>query len=299
MRQVRRAAAAFGVGVGLLLVPNSATAPTVFSLVQVEESTAVDFGDGVVVVLALGSDSRSDDMMEGNADAIELIALNFETGQAAAVGIPRDTRVDLDGHGRAKINAGLHEGGPDLMAAEVEQLTGVTPDYVLTTGFAGFQSLVDSIGTIRVQSDFAIDDPEYQLHAKPGLNTMNGLQSTGFARSRADLPRSDFDRMANAQHLLQAILDKLRADEDTEGFIEGGALAALQHLDTTLSPSELYRFAQAISQVDPARTTRCVLTGPSEDDPVLGNVVLLDPALAERVATDAARDGHLDGDCGS
>ena len=106
----------------------------------------------------------------------------------------------------------------------------------------------------------------------------------------------DFGRMANQQHLLEAILDKLRAQEDTEGFIEGGALAALEHLDTGLSPSELYRFAQAISQVDPAQTTTCVLTGPSvELGANLGHRQLA-AAYPERVAGDAA-DGHLDGRC--
>ena len=90
---------------------------------------------------------------------------------------------------------------------------------------------------------------------------MNGLQAIGFAGTRT-VPGDDFGRMANQQHLLEAILDKLRAEEDDEGFIESGALAALEHLDTGLSPSELYRFAQAISQLDPAQTTTCVLTGP-------------------------------------
>ena len=76
-------------------MPNSTTAPTLISLVQVEESTAVDFGDdGVVVVLALGSDSRRAD---GRADAIELIAIELRDRPAAAVGIPRDTWVDFDG----------------------------------------------------------------------------------------------------------------------------------------------------------------------------------------------------------
>jgi LCP family protein required for cell wall assembly len=282
-------------GLGLLLVPNSQVAPTAISLVAVEQSTAVEFGDGIVVVLALGSDSRSDDMMEGNADAIELIALNFETGQAAAVGVPRDTVVEFDGEPQ-KINYGLSHGGPNMMATKVEEVTGVRPQYVLTTGFAGFQGLVDTVGQLRVHSDLPVEDEEYQLHVRPGTNTLNGLQATGFARAREGFAGNDFDRMANQQHLLQAILDSLRAQEDTEGFIERGALAALEHLDTTLSPSELYRFAQAISQIDPARTTTCVLTGPPES---LGaNIgVDLDRAYAQRVAADAAEDGHLDGGC--
>jgi LCP family protein required for cell wall assembly len=291
--RARRGAALLVVGAALLCLPDSQTAPMVFNLVEVEESTGVDFGnDDVVVVLALGSDSRTDDMMEGNADAIELIALDFETGDAAAVGIPRDTLVEYDGVPR-KINDGLPRGGPDLMASKVAEITGVTPDYVLTTGFAGFEALVDSIGHLSVHSDLAVVDENYDLHVEPGPNQMNGLQSLGFARTR-ELPGNDFDRIADHQHLLQAILDKLRAEEDTPGFMEKGALAALQHLDTTLSPIELYRFAQAISQIDPARTTTCVLTGPTnEDDPDVGNVVVLDLAHAQQVAADAVGDGHL------
>ena len=290
MRRLRRGIAALAVGGALLLVPDSQTAPTLFSLVEVEESTGVDFGDeDVVVVLALGSDS------EGNADAIELIVLNFETGQAAAVGIPRDTVVEFDGE-RSKINAGLRRGGPQLMADKVAELTGVQPQYVVTTGSAGFQALVDSVGELRVTSDFKIVEPDYDLDIPPGVHSMNGLQATGFAGTRT-VPGDDFGRMANQQHLLEAILDKLRAEEGTEGFIETGALAALEHLDTGLSPSELYRFAQSISQVDPAQTTTCVLTGPTENDDVLGNLVNLDAAYAARVAADAADNGHLDGGC--
>jgi LCP family protein required for cell wall assembly len=283
--------AAAVVGLGLLLVPNSEVAPTRFSLVAVEQTTEVDFGDGVVVVLALGSDSETSDIMDGNADAIELIALNFETGQAAAVGVPRDTWVDFDGE-TAKLNSGLLRDGPELMATKVEEVTGVRPQYVVTTGFAGFEGMVDSVGELSVRSEVDYVEESYDLDVHKGPdNPMNGLQATGFARTR-EFDGDDFTRMANQQHLLQAILEKLRAQEDTEGFIEGGAVAAFQHLETELSPSELYRFAQAISQIDPAQTTRCVLTGPPLTiGPNIG--VDLDPDYAQRVADDAT-DGHLE-----
>ncbi len=288
MRAVHRGAAALAVGLGVLLVPESQTAPTAISLVQVEEATAVDFGDGVVWVLALGADEQD------NADAIELIALNFESGAAAAIGIPRDTKVDLDGFGEDRINAGLRRGDRDLMVTEVEQLTGITPHYVVTTTFGGFEDLVDTVGLLTVHSDVELTDRDYDLDVVKGTNEMNGLQATGFARSR-DLPGNDFDRMANQQRLLEAILGKLRTDEETEGFIESGALAALRNLDTDLSPIELYRFAQAMGQVDTAQTTTCVITGvPTK----LGaaDVIDVDEAYVQRVAADAA-DGVIETSC--
>jgi len=282
----------------LLLVPPAQVAPAAVSLLEVESSTAVDFGDGTVHVLALGSDSTGADPRRGNADAIELISLNFETGAASALGIPRDTLVELDGAGEQKINAGLPVGGTDLMVKEVEQVTGVEIQYVVTAGGDDFEELVNTVGGLEVHSDVAFEDPAYELEVHPGPNSLNGRQARGFAKSR-DFEGGDFTRMANQQLLLRAILEEVRGQADELGFIESGSLSALQHLDTNLSPEDLYRFAQAIGQVDPAQTTSCVLTGPTEDR-VVGdeteNVVLLDPAYVVRVAQDAA-DGVLEGSC--
>jgi polyisoprenyl-teichoic acid--peptidoglycan teichoic acid transferase len=279
----------------LLLVPDAQVAPAAISLLAVDSSTAVDFGDGTVHVLALGSDATGADPRRGNADAIELISLDFESGAVSAVGIPRDTVVDLEGVGASKINAGLPVGGPQTMVDEVQQLTGVKIQYVLTAGGSDFEKLVDTIGELDVHSDIAFTDPDYELDVKVGPNPMDGLQARGFAKAR-NFPGDDFARMANQQQLLQSILDVLRGREDELGFIEGGALAALQHLDTNLSPQDLYRFAQAIGQLDPTQTTSCVLTGPTESDPKLGDIVDLDQEYAARVAKDAS-DGVIDGPC--
>jgi LCP family protein required for cell wall assembly len=278
----------------LLLVPDAQVTPAAVSLLEVESSTAVDFGDSVHV-LALGSDATGADPRRGNADAIELISLDFRTGAASAVGIPRDTVVDLAGVGRAKINAGLRAGGAELMVAAVEELTGVDVQYVVVAGGADFEELVDTVGTLEVHSDVAFSNDDYDLQVEKGQNTLDGRQARGFAKTR-DFPSGDFARMANQQELLRAILDVLRGGEDELGFVESGALAALQHLDTNLSPADLYRFAQAIGQLDPTLTTSCVLTGPTELDPVLGDIVLLDEDYAARVATDA-EDGVIEGSC--
>ena len=278
----------------LLLVPDAQVAPAAISLVAVDSSTAVDFGDGTVHVLALGSDSTGDDPRSGNADAIELISLDFETGASSAVGIPRDSVVDLEGS-RSKINAGLRIGGPQMMADAVEQLTGVKAQYVLTAGGADFEKLVDTIGELEVHSDIAFEDDAYHLTVTPGPNTLDGREARGFAKERG-FEGGDFTRMANQQELLQAILDVLRGREDELGFIESGAFAALQHLETDLSPVDLYRFAQAIGQLDTTKTTSCVLTGPTPRDPELGDVVILDPKYASQVAKDAS-DGVIDGSC--
>ena len=296
MSAVRRVAATAVTGALLLLVPAGTTAPTTMSLVAVETAQAVDFDEGVVWVLALGSDSQTGKPLEGNADAIELIALDTRNGRAVAVGIARDTWVEPAGEEPRKLGETLRLGGPELVATEVSELTGVTPQYVFTTVPAGFQAMVDSIGVLEVQSDVAFTDPEYELDVHEGPNQMDGREATGFARTRSQL-LNDFVRQANQQHLLQAILRQLRTHQDEEGFLEAGALATLTHLETDLSPSDLYRFAQAVTLIDPQTTETCVIGG---TDDIIGDqqVIRLDTAQATRVAADAGDDGTLQGGCG-
>lgn len=124
---------------------------------------------------------------------------------------------------------------------------------------------------------------------------MDGSKATGFARSRNVLG-DDFTRAANHQRLLEAILAKLRQHEDDEGFIEAGALAAVQHLDTNLSPAELYRFAQAVTQVELRRVAACVVPG---SPGVVGeqSVVFIDEEQARRWAAEADDGAALAGGC--
>jgi LCP family protein required for cell wall assembly len=292
---VRRVAAAAVTVALLLVVPAGTTAPTTMSLVAVDTAQAVDFDEGVVWVLALGSDSRSGEPLKGNADAIELIALDTRNGRAVAVGVARDSWVEPDGEEPSKLGETLALGGPDLVAAEVAELTGITPQYVFTTVPAGFQAMVDSIGVLDVHSDVAFTDPDYQLDVHEGPNRMNGREATGFARTREPL-LNDFVRQANQQNLLEAILRRLRTHQDEEGFLEAGALAALTHLETDLSPSDLYRFAQAVTLIDPRTTETCVIGG---TDDIVGDqqVIRLDTAQAHRVAADAGDDATLQGGC--
>ena len=76
------------------------------------------------------------------------------------------------------------------------------------------------------------------------------------SRTRETLPtRSDFERVANHQRLLLGVLERLRAAEDEAGYMESAALAAIGGLQTDLSLSEVYRLVQALTTIDPRRTT--------------------------------------------
>ena len=60
--------------------------------------------------------------MHSLSDSLHLIYINPDKHAVAMVGIPRDSWVDIPGHGTNKINSALAAGGPDLMVQTVESL---------------------------------------------------------------------------------------------------------------------------------------------------------------------------------
>jgi LCP family protein required for cell wall assembly len=281
----------------VLLTPSSTVHPAVFSLTSLETAKHIDFEDGVVWILALGSDARpGEKLRDARTDAMQLVGINFDTGSAVGIGIPRDSWVPIPGRGTDKINTALAAVGEDGVARVVRGLVGIQPDYVFVTGFTGFRSMVDSIGGVEVRVPGGFSEPRFGLTVRTGLNHFDGDRALDFARARKELNRQDFDRSANQQRLMLGVLGRLRAREDEAGFLERGTLAALAGLETDLPPTELYRLAQAVTQVDPRRVTVCVLEGttPTVDGK---SVVLVDQQRARRLGEAARDDARLERGC--
>ena len=283
--------------IAALVMPPATERHTDASLVKVQTAQAVDHSRNVVWVLCLGSDARPGQRLTGTrADAIQLVGLNLKTGAGTMIGIPRDSYVDIRGHGRNKINASMFFGGPQLMADSVGRLVGVRPDYVFTTGFLGFRGMVRAIGGVTVHSKFSFSDPVRPQGYHRGVNKLNPFQALIFGRVRHPLPRGDFDRSANQQELLRSILRKVRAHEQQPGFMERGVLASVKNMNTDLAPSELYRLAQAVTAIKPGKLKGCVVQGPTGNAGG-ASVVFASVAQARRLGNDARKDGTLNHGC--
>lgn len=297
-RRVRRLLT-LGVVLGLaaLVVPTSAVRNAPTTLVKVETATAVDHSPNVVWVLCLGSDARPGQAMTATrADAIQLVGLNLRTGAATVIGIPRDSYVNIPGHGRDKINASMAFGGPQLMARSVGDMVGIRPDYVFATGFTGFRNMVRFIGGVTVRSAFAFSDPVRPQGYHVGINHLNPFQALIFARMRHALPRGDFDRSADQQDLLRGILRKVRAREGRPGFMEHGLLSVVRNMNTNLRPSELFTLAQAVTRIEPGKVRGCVINGGTG---YVGAESVVFPNISEArsIARRARADATLNGPC--
>lgn len=298
MSALRRAAARLALLAGVaLLVPTGSVHPTTISLTKISTAKAVDAGGGVLWVLALGSEAAAgQDVMKGRTDAIQLIGVHWRTGRAVAIGLPRDLYVELPS-GRGRLNTALAKHRPEGVAREVEELLGIAPDIVLVTGFEGFLTMMGAVGDVQVDSPVAFETEEGGVEVRRGPNTFDARDSLAYVSTRTTLPsRSDFDRVANHQRLLLAVLERLRSAEDEEGFMERVALSALSGLQTDLSPSEVYRIVQALTTIDPRRTTACIIGGTFEVA-FDAEVVIPDEDQARAVGEDARDDARLQGGC--
>jgi LCP family protein required for cell wall assembly len=296
---VRLVMLAVVLAVTALVVPQASVRHGEMSLVKVESrrAGAVSHPRDVIWILCLGSDARPGQPLLGSrSDAIQMVGLNLHTHAATIIGVPRDSWVDIAGHGMNKINASMVFGGPQLMAQSVANLVGIRPDYVFTTGFLGFRRMVQAIGGVTVYSPFSFSDPVRPQGYHRGLNHLNGFQALIFGRERHALPRGDFDRSADQERLLIGILKNVRKHMDKPGFMERGLLSAVRNLDTDLKPSQLYTLANAVTSIQARKIRHCVINGSTG---YVGpeSVVFPDRAEAARYAADARNDATLNHGC--
>ena len=185
---------------------------------EVEETEAVN-------LLVLGSDSRisagDPSQWEAGAqrtDAIMLVHLPANRKSAQVVSIPRDSWVDIPGHGQAKINAAFSYGGPSLMIQTVQDLTGVTIDHFVVTDFESFTAMTDALDGVRIRVPEDIGDGK-QVFFKQGVHMMSGEEALAYARQRHGLVNGDFGRVQRQQNWMRAILAKVNNNRNDVGMM--------------------------------------------------------------------------------
>ncbi len=115
---------------------------------------------------------------------------------------PRDSYVPIPGHGTNKINAAMAFGGPPLLVATFEQLTGLSIDYYALTSFDGLTDIVTKVGGVQVNVDMNLRDAFAGAFLDKGRQKLNGRQALAYARARKTLPGGDFDRSRHQGQLL-------------------------------------------------------------------------------------------------
>lgn len=218
--------------------------------------------DGLVFVLAIGSDARPGEPVDrARADSIHLLAVNPASGTGTVLGLPRDTWVEIPGHGRGKINSALPLGGPDLLAETVQRLTGLPVHWWLLTGFQGLERMVDELGRLVVPVHRRMADGASGAFFDRGFHDLAGHQVLAFTRDRHSVARGDFSRSENHGTVLLQALRKLRVETDGVGGLARWLEVLRRHVRIDAALDDAARLAATARRIDPDRVTNVVAPG--------------------------------------
>ncbi len=176
-------------------------------------------------ILVLGSDRRQKDSREpgaettgyGRSDTIMLIRTGG--GHAARLSIPRDTVVEIPGHGLQKINAAHEYGGPAESVSVIEHWLGIPINHVVEVNFESFPQLIEAMGGVTYTGgcivanlDGGSADGGFTLRLRAGTHHLDGEQALALARTRENLcapDETDIQREEHQQALFTDMKDQL------------------------------------------------------------------------------------------
>ena len=244
---------------------------------NIEPSQLNGEGDGRVNILVLGRAGAGHDGAD-LTDTIILASIDPVAKETALVSVPRDLWVNVNGS-YMKANAAFVTGRDNYLAKQrtvtdqirsqaddqgfktiestISTVLGVPINYHLMVDFSGFEQAVDSVGGVMVnapasvQEQLRIDNKNYFLNVKPGIQEMDGLKALAYSRSRYTSPRGDFDRSERQRLLIAALKDKiLSASTFTNPQKISNLISTFgNHVQTNFSVNDMQRLYEISKQI--------------------------------------------------
>src|SRR5215212_6778510 len=176
-------------------------------------------------ILILGSDARPEDSQEPGANpggpsrSDTIMLWRVGGGHAARLSIPRDTVLDIPGHGRQKINAAYAFGGAALSIRTIESYLGIPINHLIEVDFTNFPKLVDALGGVDVKTGRVCSkinggraNGGVTLNLHSGEHHLSGRQALALARTRkndCNPAENDLTRARRQQQILSAMKSRV------------------------------------------------------------------------------------------
>ena len=162
------------------------------------------------VVYLSGSDTRSKTLETSNSDVNILVVINPQSKQILLLNTPRDYYIPNPA-GSGKLDKLTHCGvyGIGNSITALADLYDVVVNYYAQINFTGFETLVDAVGGVTIESEIEFTTFNGKYPIKKGMNKLNGEQALGFVRERYAFQTGDNQRGLNQMKVLTAVIDKL------------------------------------------------------------------------------------------
>jgi LCP family protein required for cell wall assembly len=224
-------------------------------------------------ILIMGVDARPGEPIDISVspDAIMVLHLDPDAGNCRILAVPRDTRTELPGYGKTKVNHALLVGGIPYQQMVVEQLLGIEFDSYALIDFTGYERMVDALGGVTVTIPKPIvDSGNHRFEA--GTQVLDGERALRYVRFRGDADH-DIGRIERQQQVIRSMIN-VASDVNPLTAVNDLLPPLRDHIRTDISPDEL---------VAMTREYRSVCTDSNlELDVLQGSVVKLnDPLLRQ------------------
>lgn len=255
--------AAAVVGSGIYWAAANVIVPLFFPGFGVPDGDSGDdqLPNGRMNLLVLGVDARKGETVT-RSDTIMFVSAEPRQKRVSILSIPRDTRVEIPGHGWDKINAATALGGPELAQKTVSQLLDVPIDYYVLTNFEGFKRLVDILGgvTIDVEQDMRHREGDgYAIDLKKGVQRLDGEKALQYVRYRG-YAMGDITRTEKQQKFLKALAQELVRSRNITKLPK--LVPQLREcVDTNMSLREMMRWAGVARKMDDVQMVAGTLPG--------------------------------------
>lgn len=245
--------------------------------------------------LVVGSDARpGQDVLRSRADSIHIAAVDPQSRYGTILGFPRDSYVNIPGHGRNKINAAMVYGGPDLLVRTVRELTKMPIEYWAVTSFVGISKMTNTLGGVDVNVPYDMRDPYSGANFKKGWHHMNGEKVLAFSRARHGVPGGDFGRSENQGRVIKHALEKLRHEVKGEPGLKRWLKILYEYSHLNMSMKDAFELAKLARQLVPSDLKNLVAPGSAQTVNGSSVVVLSDEAYRwfDDIRADAVKDGN-------
>jgi len=225
-------------------------------------------------IMIIGKDYSYDEfhnaVKKNHSDTLILVQVNPFNKKLTLISVPRDSYVEVPGHGFDKINTAYYIGREALVKKTLSRLAGIEVHGYMTIDPKGLVNVIDSLGGINmyVEKNMKYDDSWGGLHIdlKKGKQRLSGKAFEGYVRFRHDSD-GDVARVARQQKALKQVFKKMSSP---------AALISLPWLlpavrssvATDLSFPELLRIANFLRTLEPSDIRTFTLPGGTkEGDP--------------------------------
>jgi LCP family protein required for cell wall assembly len=170
-------------------------------------------------ILLLGTDSNGGKAKRYSgtrSDTIMFVTVDRDANRASIISVPRDSRLNIPGHGLDKINSAHAFGGPELTSIALQDAFGVKVDHYFVLDTIALKKLCELVGPmdIVVEKEMHYHDRAGGLYIdlKPGRQRLSPVQVEEYVRFRHD-GNADIGRIQRQQWFLRQLATKLKQPE--------------------------------------------------------------------------------------